>query len=247
VVAFTGNEFVDKVARPMVGQRVAIVVDDVVLSAPTINEGITGREVQITGDFAEGEARGLAATLTVRTLLPVSFVAPEPPRVTTTTTAPLTDGPRPNDPNSHWHAALGVNVCGEWLPPAPEFQNRAGTSTRAGLHSHGDGLVHVHPYAEDEAGANATLGRYMEYGGWEIGTDAFRVWDGVTHETGDTCNGVPARVRWTVNGQEQARDPASWKIVDGDVVAVALLPEGEPVGRPPSAGTTPTDLAPSAG
>lgn len=60
---FSNDDFVTKVGGPMVGRRVAIVVDDVVYSAPTINAGITGRSVQVTGDFDRQQVRELAAAL----------------------------------------------------------------------------------------------------------------------------------------------------------------------------------------
>jgi preprotein translocase subunit SecD len=44
-------------------QQLAIVLDQQVISAPTINEAITGGSGQITGDFSEREARDLATTL----------------------------------------------------------------------------------------------------------------------------------------------------------------------------------------
>jgi preprotein translocase subunit SecD len=46
-----------------VNAQVAIVVDGVVVSAPTVVPGFTGREVQIAGEFDEGEARALASGL----------------------------------------------------------------------------------------------------------------------------------------------------------------------------------------
>jgi hypothetical protein len=148
-------------------------------------------------------------------------------------------GPYADEPpvahGDHWHAAFGVNVCGEWMDDVPEFHNRADTPDRAGLHSHGDGFVHVHPYADDEAGSHATLGRFVEYGGWELSEHAFRLWDGEDHRDGDECDGVPARVRWSVDGRERAGDPAAYPVQDGDVIALAFLPEGEPIGTPPSA------------
>ncbi len=59
-----GDEFVEKIATPFVGQQVAIVLDGVVKSAPTINPDITsGDRVVITGEFSEGEARDLATVL----------------------------------------------------------------------------------------------------------------------------------------------------------------------------------------
>jgi DNA-directed RNA polymerase specialized sigma24 family protein len=63
LVHFPDDSFIQQVAQPLVGKNVAIVVDNVVLSAPTINEGITGRDIQIAGSFTEDQARQLAAGL----------------------------------------------------------------------------------------------------------------------------------------------------------------------------------------
>jgi preprotein translocase subunit SecD len=71
-VTFKTNEFVEKVAQPYVGRQVAIELDGVVQSAPTINEGITGKRVQISGDFSKGEATDLARLLKYGAL-PVQF------------------------------------------------------------------------------------------------------------------------------------------------------------------------------
>jgi len=71
-VSFKGSEFVDKVAVPYVNQRIAIALDGVVYSAPTIQPGITGSKVQITGSFTEGEAKDLALVLRYGAL-PVQF------------------------------------------------------------------------------------------------------------------------------------------------------------------------------
>jgi preprotein translocase subunit SecD len=63
IVEFGDDRFVAEVAEPYVSSSVAILVDDVVVSAPMINPGITGREIQISGAFTETEARALAASL----------------------------------------------------------------------------------------------------------------------------------------------------------------------------------------
>jgi hypothetical protein len=62
-VMFDNDDFVNKVARPELNKQVAIVVDDIVESAPTINPGITGRDVQISGNFTQQEAIALAGRL----------------------------------------------------------------------------------------------------------------------------------------------------------------------------------------
>jgi hypothetical protein len=228
-VTFAGTDFTDKVAKPHVNQRIAIVVDHTVFSAPTISPGITGRIVRISGRFVEGEARGLAAVLDAHAPLPVGFVwlTYSPP----STVARIGDAPYAN--TDHWHAALGVNVCGRWLANAPAFEDREGTSLHAGLHSHGDGLVHVHPFYAAEAGANATLGRFLEYGGWFAGTDRLRLWDAQIHTSGNGCAGKPARVRWSVDGRERHGDPSRLRLENQQVIVLAFLPPDAPIGTPP--------------
>jgi preprotein translocase subunit SecD len=61
------------VATQYVNRQVAMVVDGVVLSAPMINPGITGDVVRISGPLTSATAKGLAASLSVRPILPVSF------------------------------------------------------------------------------------------------------------------------------------------------------------------------------
>ena len=71
-VHFKNNDFLTKIAGPLVGKQVAIELDGVVQSAPTINPGITGRDVEITGSFTQGEAKQLALVLRYGSL-PVQF------------------------------------------------------------------------------------------------------------------------------------------------------------------------------
>ncbi|MDQ1520784.1 MAG: hypothetical protein QOI55_1857 [Actinomycetota bacterium] len=149
----------------------------------------------------------------------------------------------------HWHAALGVNVCGTWLPNTPAFENRAGTSVRAGLHSHADGLMHIHPYSSDEAGKRATVGLFLKYGGWKVTSDQLQVWDtNKPHKNGEKCDGKPAKVRWSVNGKERTGNPGAYRAQQGDVVALAFLPAGQKIGTPPQAKdlATPSDTGASA-
>jgi hypothetical protein len=59
-VHFENDDFVTKVAAPEVNRQIAIVLGDVVQSAPFINPGISGRDVTISGSFDEAGARNLA-------------------------------------------------------------------------------------------------------------------------------------------------------------------------------------------
>jgi hypothetical protein len=149
----------------------------------------------------------------------------------------------------HWHAYLGINVCGEWIAPAPQFEQRADQAgVQAGLHSHGDGLLHFHPFASDESGDKATLGRFMAYGGWDLSDSSMTLWDNQTHKNGDECgtgaDAKPAELQWTVGhygkkwtGTPRSGDPADYKPKNGDIVAIYMVPKGEKLTEPPDATT----------
>jgi preprotein translocase subunit SecD len=78
-VHFKNNDFVDKVAGPNVDKQVAIVLDGIVQSAPTIQPGITGQNVTITGNFSGEEAHQLALVLRYGALpLQLQFVSLRP-------------------------------------------------------------------------------------------------------------------------------------------------------------------------
>jgi preprotein translocase subunit SecD len=71
-VHFKNNDFLTKIAGPYVNKEVAIELDGVVQSAPVINPGITGRDVEITGNFTQGQANQLSLVLRYGAL-PVQF------------------------------------------------------------------------------------------------------------------------------------------------------------------------------
>jgi preprotein translocase subunit SecD len=71
-VHFKNNDFLTKIAGPYVNKEVAIELDGVVQSAPVINPGITGRDVEINGNFTQGQANKLSLVLRYGAL-PVQF------------------------------------------------------------------------------------------------------------------------------------------------------------------------------
>jgi hypothetical protein len=97
----------------------------------------------------------------------------------------------------HWHASFAVNVCGTELPPPTD----AGQDV-LGIHTHGDGLVHIHPFASRAAGENATMKRFFDQIGLEITDDAFRLPEaaepidgGQRVQEGETeCGGEPGEL-----------------------------------------------------
>jgi len=58
-----GARLFDQLTGAHVGERLAIVLDDIVYSAPVIRERISGGVAQITGNFSEDEAKDLAIVL----------------------------------------------------------------------------------------------------------------------------------------------------------------------------------------
>lgn len=65
-----------RATQRLVGKRIAIVLDEKILSAPTVRESITGGQIQITGAFSETEADELAGMIALGALA----VPLEPPQ-----------------------------------------------------------------------------------------------------------------------------------------------------------------------
>jgi hypothetical protein len=147
----------------------------------------------------------------------------------------------------HWHAYLGVDVCGAWLPNGDTFELRADDpGVRAGLHFHGDGIMHFHPFASDEAGNLATVGRLLDYGGWSLSDRSMALWDGVRHDGTTPCEidgaAKPAELRWKVGRvgepwptETRTGDPARYAPANGDIVALYFVPSGTSLTEPPAA------------
>jgi len=57
------DDFLKKIARPLVGREVAIVLNGIVQSAPVIEPGITGSDVDVNGDFSRSSASNVAASI----------------------------------------------------------------------------------------------------------------------------------------------------------------------------------------
>lgn len=125
----------------------------------------------------------------------------------------------------HIHQAFGINVCGEFLPVVPEFESQIG------IHTHGDGVIHLHPFSQLGAGANATLGRYMKdasEAGVEMSLTSRKLtYLDETYEEGETeCEGVEnpqLRVAYWENVQGDDSEP---QITTGDFTDLRLTDDG---------------------
>ncbi len=90
----------------------------------------------------------------------------------------------------HWHAAYSVVICGETQAPITD------ETDPSGIHTHGDGVIHIHPFSESVAGTNARLGAFMEASGLDVSDDSISVPGGKEVVEGeDQCDGADAQVR----------------------------------------------------
>lgn len=73
------------------------------------------------------------------------------------------DSPRPLIGRDHWHASYAIFIGDQRQPNIPTFE--------AGVHTHGDGIIHIHPFQSSEESIGASLQNFFKYGGGDL-TDA---------------------------------------------------------------------------
>jgi hypothetical protein len=125
----------------------------------------------------------------------------------------------------HIHEALAFNVCGEFLPNLPQFESNIG------IHTHGDGVMHIHPFSQLGVGSNATLGRYLKdakEAGLEVSLSNSKLdYLGDVTEEGETeCEGVDdpiLRLAYWDNVQDEASAPT---VISGDFTDYETTTDG---------------------
>jgi hypothetical protein len=139
--------------------------------------------------------------------------------------------------STHWHAAYGIWNCDHWEP------NLTGTQDPDGIHSHDDGVIHIHPFNSGVAGTRAQLGVFFNTFGVTASNDKIELPTGVTLQNGADCNGKEAKL-------EVARFRADQPDTEPEIITsdfnkirfredreaftIALIPEGDPIPRPES-------------
>ena len=120
-----------------------------------------------------------------------------------------------NEVSDHWHAALGLYQCDAFvLDGSPEggayLADLAGDPL--GIHTHDDGVIHIHPFTDAAGGRNARMRLFFQ----DVGIEATntrvtfadgRVWEeGVTTcgEGDDAEDGQIVLARW--NSAQDAAD-----------------------------------------
>lgn len=112
----------------------------------------------------------------------------------------------------HWHAAYATNICGV----AKGNPTDAGPD-RLGIHTHGDGLIHIHPFTASATGANANFSKFAESIGLTVTPDSMKLADGTTKTNGEKCDGKNAEVALYV-WPPQASDKTEPKRLTGEAI-----------------------------
>jgi hypothetical protein len=92
--------------------------------------------------------------------------------------------------DQHWHVAFGINKCGTELAPIQNNNESAGTEDAllyqaSGIHSHSDGVIHIHPFGSAGTGKNAKLGTWFKQVGITTSADKVELPEGLGTLTQD--------------------------------------------------------------
>ena len=119
----------------------------------------------------------------------------------------------------HWHSAYDIYVC-------DSFRSKVVLETDPnGIHTHGDGLVHIHPFNKLASGRDAVLGEFFSAFGGRI-DDASVVLDtGEELVEGVDCGGQPTVLKVArFDADDLERDP---EVVTEDLAGVRFLKNRE--------------------
>jgi len=156
----------------------------------------------------------------------------------------------------HWHNAYGIWDCtanggeGGFQLPIQDPQ-----TSNAGIHTHSDGVVHIHPFSSVATGNGATLGTFLEATEAQFEDDVALTFADRPElsEDGATCNGEEAVLqiqRFDIDGNPLdliTEDLAGYRF-GGDLESftIALVPLGADIPVPPAdAQATATAASPS--
>lgn len=145
----------------------------------------------------------------------------------------------------HWHAAYGIDICGVF-----EGNLSDDGADRLGIHTHADGLIHIHPFGDGGAGDNATFGKFANQVGLKLGDGEITLPDGTTYKNGEECKGEDGKSKgkgrvvlyvWPPQANENTEPRTVTSNLadvrfteDGQIFVLAFVPEDYEPKLPPS-------------
>lgn len=127
----------------------------------------------------------------------------------------------------HWHAAYGIYACDQFLPSISSPEDPLG------IHTHDDGIVHIHPFRAASAGRKATFGIFAKAVGLNVSEDSVQAPGGTKYENGDKCGDKKGQLKVFLNGDERRGDPKDIRLRDRDKLVIAFVAEGTKVPEDP--------------
>jgi hypothetical protein len=135
----------------------------------------------------------------------------------------------------HWHSAYGVYLCDHFAAPITDQRDPNG------IHTHGDGVIHVHPYVPKAAGKNANLGQFADAVHLTLNAGELKLPGGHDYRDGDKCSGKAGRVRIHVFtdetdtvGHDVTGDPRRVRMADNELIVIAFTTPDATIPQPPS-------------
>lgn len=141
----------------------------------------------------------------------------------------------------HWHSAYAVWDC-EQESFEPHFTS---DYDPRGIHSHNDGLLHIHPFSSSVTGEKANLGVFFEAMRVDLdpGDGVLTLADGKELVEGTQCGGQPA-VLQVARFDASNVEAGSIEVIVGDIdkvrflsnreaITIALAPIGADIPPPP--------------
>ena len=127
-----------------------------------------------------------------------------------------TSAPRVGD---HWHSVYDIYVC-------DSFRSKVVLETDPnGIHTHGDGLLHIHPFNKLASGRDAVLGEFFSAFGGRIDAASVVLDTGEELVEGADCGGQPTVLKVArFDADDLERDP---EVVTEDLAGVRFLKNRE--------------------
>jgi hypothetical protein len=148
----------------------------------------------------------------------------------------------------HWHAALGIYQCDGFIFDGTTDGGAFLTDLLddpLGIHTHQDGVIHIHPFTDAAGGRNARMRIFFDDVGVQVSDSKVEFPDGTVWDEGETTctvdgEEVPGQIvlaRWN-NAQDAADGQRPSEIFtedfgdvrfrnDREYFTLAFLPEGE--------------------
>lgn len=143
----------------------------------------------------------------------------------------------------HWHSALGFYRCDAFLSNIERGQEWPDVS---GIHTHGDGVIHIHPFSSSATGSRARMKVFFQTMGLKLENDEVELTSGESLKSDQQCDGKPAVLvlaRFNANKPEDKPEIIRENfgnvrfLADGEAFTFALVPEDqiENIPLPPTA------------